>query len=141
MATSRAEITHMPHRTALALLALLATVAYAPMATVPLFEDDFPNLWQAQVFGSPADALALFQNPVFRLRATSYWMMFALWRLAKLAPLLYRLTSLLLHIQYLASIWSLPGMAANAGSGVLGSRLFRRRGRPSGSCDVVFRDQ
>ena len=106
-AESRAEINRMPHRTALALLALLATLAYAPMATIPLFEDDFPNLWQAQVFGSPADALALFQNPVFRLRATSYWIMFALWRLAKLAPLLYRLTSLLLHI---ANTWLLYGV-------------------------------
>ena len=92
---------------ALALLALLATLAYAPMFTIPLFEDDFPNLWQAQVFGSPADALTLFQNPVFRLRATSYWIMFVLWRLGKLAPLVYRLTSLLLHI---ANTWLLYGI-------------------------------
>ena len=97
----------MPHRMALALLALLATLAYAPMFTIPLFEDDFPNLWQAQVFGSPADALTLFQNPVFRLRATSYWIMFVLWRLGKLAPLVYRLTSLLLHI---ANTWLLYGI-------------------------------
>jgi hypothetical protein len=86
------------HRTALALLALAAVVAYAPMLTIPLFEDDFPNLWQAQQLGSPADALTLLHNPVFRLRATSFWIMFLLWRIGKLAPPVYRLASLSLHI-------------------------------------------
>jgi len=97
----------LPHRLALSLLALLATVAYAPMTTIPLFEDDYPNLWQAQQLGSPADALALLHNPVFRLRATSFWIMFLLWRVGKLAPLVYRLTSLLLHI---ANTWLLYGI-------------------------------
>src|SRR5580693_3393090 len=85
-------------RTGLALLALLAVLAYAPFLTIPLFEDDFPNLWQAQQYGAPADALTLLHNPVFRLRATSFWIMFLLWRVGKLAPLVYRLASLLLHI-------------------------------------------
>jgi hypothetical protein len=77
------------------------------MTTIPLFEDDYPNLWQAQQLGSPADALALLHNPVFRLRATSFWIMFLLWRVGKLAPLVYRLTSLLLHI---ANTWLLYGI-------------------------------
>jgi len=97
----------MPHRVALSLLALLATVAYAPMMNIPLFEDDYPNLWQSQLLGSPADALALLHNPVFRQRATSFWIMFLLWRAGKLAPHLYRLTSLLLHI---ANTWLLYGI-------------------------------
>jgi hypothetical protein len=97
----------LPHRIALPVLALLAIVAYAPMMTIPLFEDDYPNLWQAQQLGSPADALALLHNPVFRLRATSFWIMFLLWRIGKLAPLVYRLTSLLLHI---ANTWVLYGI-------------------------------
>ena len=96
-----------PHRLALSLLALLATVAYAPMLTIPLFEDDYPNLWQSQQLGSPAEALALLHNPVFRLRATSFWIMFLLWRVGRLAPLVYRLTSLLLHI---ANTWLLYGI-------------------------------
>src|SRR5580658_6075903 len=96
----------MPHRVALSLLALLATVAYAPMLTIPLFEDDYPNLWQSQQLGSPADALALLHNPVFRQRATSFWIMFLLWKVGKLAPLVYRFTSLLLHI---ANTWLLYG--------------------------------
>lgn len=97
----------MSHRVALALLALAATVAYAPMLTIPLLEDDYPNLWQSQQLGSPAEALALLHNPVFRLRATSFWIMFLLWRVGKLAPLVYRLTSLLLHI---ANTWLLYGI-------------------------------
>jgi hypothetical protein len=97
----------MPHRLALSLLALAATVAYAPMLTIPLFEDDYPNLWQSQQLGSPADALALLHNPVFRQRATSFWIMFLLWKVGKLAPLVYRFTSLLLHI---ANTWLLYGI-------------------------------
>ncbi len=97
----------MPHRLALALLALVAVVAYAPMMTIPLLEDDYPNLWQSQQLGSPADALELLRNPVFRLRATSFWIMFLLWKVGKLAPLVYRLTSLLLHI---ANTWLLYGI-------------------------------
>jgi hypothetical protein len=97
----------MPHRLALSLLALLATLAYAPMTAIPLFEDDYPNLWQAQQLGSPVEALALLHNPVFRLRATSFWIMYLLWRVGKLAPLVYRLTSLLLHI---ANTWLLYGI-------------------------------
>jgi hypothetical protein len=85
-------------RVARALLALLAVLAYAPLLGIPLFEDDFPNLMQAQQYGAPADALTLLHNPVFRLRATSFWAMFLLWRVAKLTPMIYHLTSLALHI-------------------------------------------
>jgi len=82
----------------LALLALLAALAYAPMFGIPLLEDDYPNLWQSLQLGSPADAVALLQNPVFRLRATSFWVMFLLWQVGKVAPLVYHLASLLIHI-------------------------------------------
>ncbi len=85
-------------RFALSLLALLAVLAYTPLLGIPLFEDDFPNLMQAQQYGAPADALTLLHNPVFRLRATSFWAMFLLWRVAKLTPMIYHLTSLALHI-------------------------------------------
>jgi len=95
------------HRLALFVLALLAAVAYGPLLTLPLFEDDFPNLWQAQQLGSPVEALALLHNPVFRLRATSFWIMYLLWRAGKLAPWVYHLASLLLHI---ANTWLLYGI-------------------------------
>ena len=99
--------TALPHRFALALLALLAIVAYGPLLGLPLFEDDFPNLMQAQQYGSPADAFTLLHNPVFRLRATSFWIMFLLWRVAKLAPLAYHLVSLTLHV---VNSWLLYGV-------------------------------
>jgi hypothetical protein len=97
----------MPHRFALALLALAAAVAYAPTLTIPLIEDDYPNLLLSQQLGAPGQVVELFHNPVFRLRATSLWIMYLLWRAAKLAPLVYRLTSLLLH---LACTWILYGV-------------------------------
>jgi hypothetical protein len=82
----------------LALLAALAALAYVPLFSIPLLEDDYPNLWQSLQWGSPAQAVALLHNPIFRLRATSFWAMFLLWQVGKLAPLAYHLASLLLHI-------------------------------------------
>ena len=86
----------------LALLGLLAALAYAPMLGLPLLEDDYPNLWQAQQLGSPAQALELLHNPVFRQRVTSFWVMYLLWRTARLAPLAYHLVSASLHM---ANTW------------------------------------
>jgi hypothetical protein len=68
---------------ALSLLAALAALAYTPLFGIPLLEDDYPNLWQAMQWGSPAQAVALLHNPVFRLRATSFWIMFLLWQVGK----------------------------------------------------------
>src|ERR1035441_4346188 len=45
--------------------------------------------------------------PIFRVRATSFWTMWLLWRWAGLAPLAYHATSLLLHI---ANTWLLYGV-------------------------------
>jgi hypothetical protein len=92
---------------ALSLLALLAALAYAPMFAIPLLEDDYPNLWQSLNYGSPAGFSGLFHDPVFRLRATSYWAMFLLWQVGKLAPFVYHLASLSLHI---ANTWLLYGI-------------------------------
>ena len=97
----------VPHRLALALLALAAFVAYAPSLTIPLLEDDYPNLLLSQQLGPPSELAALFHNPVFRLRATSLWIMYGLWHLAKLTPWVYRLGNLFLHI---ANTWLLYGI-------------------------------
>ena len=95
------------HKLALALLALAAILAYAPTLNIPLLEDDYPNLLLAQQLGGPSDLRALVHNPVFRLRATSLWIMFLLWHVGKVAPLVYRLASLILHI---ANAWLLYGI-------------------------------
>ncbi len=109
----------------LALLALLAVLAYAPLLGIPLFEDDFPNLMQAQQYGAPSDALILLHKPVFRLRATSFWAMFLLWKVGKLAPAVYHLTSLALHIlnSWLVYV-CLPGVAADSVRRHFGRRAF-----------------
>jgi hypothetical protein len=91
------------------LLALLAVAAYLPSLTIPLLEDDYPNLWQSLNYGAPSGLPALFHDPVFRLRATSYWAMYALWQVSKVAPLAYHVASLLLHI---ANVWLLYGICA-----------------------------
>jgi hypothetical protein len=83
----------------LLLLAALCILAYAPALNLPLIEDDYPNIAQAQVFGGYVAPLA---NPIFRLRTTSYWAMLWLWRTFHLTPLPYHAVSLILHI---ANTW------------------------------------
>jgi hypothetical protein len=97
----------VPHRLALALLALAAVLAYAPTLTIPLLEDDYPNLLISQQLGPPSQIVALMHDAIFRARATSLWIMYGLWQAAKLAPLAYRLTSLFLHM---ANTWLLYGI-------------------------------
>jgi hypothetical protein len=92
---------------ALLLLALLAVLAYAPLAGIPLIEDDYPNLLQSLSYGSPAGLTGLFHDAVFRQRATSYWVMFLLWQVGRVTPWMYHVASLLLHI---ANCWLLYGI-------------------------------
>ena len=89
---------------AIALLALAALcwVAYGPSLSIPLIEDDYPNLWEAQTYGPPAGLPALLHNSVFRLRATSYWTMWRLWRLFHATAWPYHVFSLLLHV---VNVW------------------------------------
>jgi hypothetical protein len=88
---------------ALLLLALAAMLAYTPSLAIPLMEDDFPNL--SQTIGS--SLATTLSDPIFRVRATSYGLMWLLWRCAGLAPLAYHVASLLLHI---ANTWLLYGV-------------------------------
>lgn len=81
----------------LALLALLAVLAYLPALWQPLLEDDYPNLAQAQVYGAP-EAWRQLAGSVFRLRATSEWLMDAAWNSFRLHPAPYYAVSILLHI-------------------------------------------
>src|ERR1039458_9027790 len=80
----------------LLLLAGLCVLAYGPSLTTPLIEDDYPNLWESHTYGPAAAALPiLLHNRVFRLRATSYWTMWPLWRLFHTTSWPYHLFSLL----------------------------------------------
>ena len=71
---------------------------YAPSLSIPLLEDDYPNISMARVYGPPSGVSALFHDGISRSRATSYWVFFAVWRAANLNPLAYHAVSLLLHI-------------------------------------------
>jgi hypothetical protein len=82
----------------LLVLALLCVVAYAPSLTLPLIEDDFPNLQQAQIYGAPSAVPALAAHTVYRLRATSTWTMYWMWRAFGPRPLPYHALSVALHI-------------------------------------------
>jgi hypothetical protein len=82
----------------LAALALLCVVAYGPLLSLPLIEDDYPSLAQAQFLGAPGHLADLAHNAVFRVRATSVWSMYWLWQAFHLTPAAYHAFSLLLHI-------------------------------------------
>ena len=100
----------MRQRFALLAIALLCLLAYAPSLSLPLFEDDYGNLIQAQVYGPAAGLPQLMRDAVFRLRATSYWAMWLLWRAFHLASWGYHLASLTLHI---GNAWLVYALAAS----------------------------
>jgi hypothetical protein len=74
----------------LAIIALLALLAYAPALSLPFIEDDYGNIGYALDYGP--------WTPVFRARATSHWLIGGLWRAFGLAPAPFHAASLLLHI-------------------------------------------
>ncbi len=82
----------------LLLLAAVCFAAYAGTLNIPLFEDEYPTLSLAQQYGSAAQLGDLFHNPVYRTRATTYWVMWTTHSLFGLAPWGYRLASLTFHI-------------------------------------------
>ncbi len=101
----------------LAIIALCA-VTYWPTLTIPLIEDDYSNIAQSLTYGTARGQFQLWSDPVFRLRATSYWLMKATWDAAHLRPEAYHAVSLALHaaaallLFHLVSLW--PPMRAGA---------------------------
>jgi hypothetical protein len=102
---------HPPRRLGMRLLflAAVAFVAYAPSFSIPLIADDYPNISQALTYGAPDGAGTLLHDAQFRMRATSYWLMYGLWQMAGLTPPVYHAASLLLHV---ANTWLLFFVAA-----------------------------
>ena len=114
----------MRSRLALPALALLCAVAYAPALSLPLIEDDYPSLAQAQVLGGPQHLGALIHNTVFRVRATSVWSMYWLWKAAGLRPIVYHGVSLLLHILSTWLVYALARAWPRLGAGALWAAAF-----------------
>jgi len=88
----------------LLLIAAAAIAAYAPSLSIPLIADDYPNIAQSLTYGAPGGIGILIHDAQFRLRATSYWTMFALWNAGEVNAWAYHAASLLLHI---ANAWIL----------------------------------
>ena len=122
----------------LAALIALCVLAYGPALRLPLIEDDYPNLAQAQTIGY-AGALA---NPIFRLRATSTWLMLALWNAAHLTPIVYQAVSLALHIEKCCLVYFVCLRIERLRAAAFWAAAFFavQEGAP-GSGDVVLRGQ
>ncbi len=91
-----------PQAARLLLLAVAASLAYAPLLGIPLIADDYSHIAMAQRYGSWSGLPALFHDAIFRVRATSYWTMYFLWGAFHLTPWAYHAASLALHI---ANTW------------------------------------
>lgn len=100
------------------LIATSAVLAYAPSIGIPLIADDFPNIAQSITWGAPEGIPTLLHDAQFRLRATSYWTMFALWQAGDVNPWVYHIASLVLHILnawlVFAVVWTWPRWRAAA---------------------------
>ena len=81
----------------LAVLAILAGIAYAPALSQPLLEDDYPNLAVSRDLGAPQHWQRL-ATSVFRNRATSAWLMSAAYGLFGVHAAPYYAINILLHI-------------------------------------------
>ncbi|MDR3701064.1 MAG: glycosyltransferase family 39 protein [Candidatus Sulfopaludibacter sp.] len=81
----------------LVIFALLAVLAYLPTLRQPLLEDDYPNLAIAQTYGAPA-AWRQLADSVYRLRATSEWLMKFAYDRFGMNPAPYYAVSILLHV-------------------------------------------
>lgn len=82
----------------MAALGALCCFAYLPLLRLPLIEDDYPSLAQAQILGAPGRVTGLLFHSAFQARATSVWSMYLLWNSVGLTPWVYHAASLALHI-------------------------------------------
>lgn len=100
-------------------LALLAIAAYAPALRQPLLEDDYPNIVLAQHYGPMTGWPAMFADPIFRLRTTSWLLLYGLNRLFGMHAAGYYAVSILLHavdtwLVYALGAWRKLGYGVTA---------------------------
>jgi len=88
-------------------LTALVLLAYLPTLTQPLLEDDYPNIVQARVYGPVSGWSEMFHDPVFRLRATSWVVLNALYQLFGMHAPAYYAAVILLHV---VNTWLIYGM-------------------------------
>src|SRR5438105_5038575 len=82
----------------LAGLALLAIVTYLPALTQPLIEDDYPNIAQALRYGDVIGWSRMLVDPIFRVRTTTWLLMYGVNRLFDMQAAGYYAAMILLHV-------------------------------------------
>jgi hypothetical protein len=107
-----------------ALLIALCVLAYAPSLTIPLLEDDYPHISMSRHYGSWEGLKPMLSDSTFRLRATSWWAMGAIWPHAGVRPLPYRMASLLLHILAALLLYGLASRWAPVKEGAFWAAAF-----------------
>jgi hypothetical protein len=103
----------------LAILALLAMVAYLPTLSQPFISDDYPFILQARSYGAFSGWRTLFSDPVWRCRATSFILTHWLEHLFGLFPPAFYALSILLHVLdtwlvYALGAWRIIGWRVSA---------------------------
>lgn len=86
------------HWQALAALAAVVFLVYAPFLTVPPMVDDYGHARLAERYGPPQGWGELFREPLYRCRATSLWLTAATLQLAGFPVAAFHLTSVALHV-------------------------------------------
>jgi hypothetical protein len=96
-------------RAVIVLVAALAILAYLPLFTQPLLQDDYPNIEQARLFGPPSGWGDMLQHPVFRYRVT-FWLLTS-WIDALFGPSAraFYAASIALHV---LAVWILYALGA-----------------------------
>ncbi|HYL34347.1 MAG TPA: hypothetical protein VEV17_00385 [Bryobacteraceae bacterium] len=92
------------------ILAALVLLAYLPALNQPLMEDDYPNIILAQGYGPPSGWPDLFHNPVFRVRTTTWLLMYSVNRMFGMHASAYYSATILLQVintwlLYLLGAW------------------------------------
>ena len=109
------------HGKVLSLLAALAVLAYLPLLSQPLLQDDYPNIEQARLYGPVSGWPAMLSDFQFRYRATSWVLTYWIERLFGVAPLAFYLVSIALHIGntwlvYALGSWKVIGWPVSTGA-------------------------
>src|SRR5215470_14669150 len=79
-------------------LAALAILAYIPILAQPFVEDDFPNIRLALVYGPISGWKMMADDPVQRVRATTFILSYAIYRIFGPQPAAFYAASLILHL-------------------------------------------
>jgi hypothetical protein len=80
------------------ILGALAILAYIPALAQPFIEDDFPNIKLALIYGPSSGWEKMADDPVQRVRATTFIFSYTIYRIFGLQPVAFYAANLFLHI-------------------------------------------